>query len=44
MVHRDIKPSNLVLAHQRNQAVIKVLRFRVGEGDPRGPRRWDADA
>ena len=31
MVHRDIKPSNVMLARQRNQAVIKVLDFGLAK-------------
>jgi serine/threonine protein kinase len=31
MVHRDIKPGNLMLTHERNRAVIKVLDFGLAK-------------
>ena len=31
MVHRDIKPANLMLSHQKNRAVIKVLDFGLSK-------------
>jgi WD40 repeat protein/serine/threonine protein kinase len=31
MVHRDIKPSNLMLSHQGNHAVIKLLDFGLAK-------------
>ena len=39
MVHRDIKPSNLMLAHQGNRAVIKVLDFGLAKVQERRGRR-----
>jgi serine/threonine protein kinase len=42
MVHRDIKPSNLMLSHQKDRAVIKVLDFGLAKANsehyPRGTR------
>ena len=37
MVHRDIKPGNLMLSHEENRAVVKLLDFglaRMGN-DPK---------
>jgi serine/threonine protein kinase/formylglycine-generating enzyme required for sulfatase activity len=31
MVHRDIKPANLMLSHQRDRAVIKLLDFGLAK-------------
>jgi serine/threonine protein kinase len=33
MVHRDIKPSNLMLSHQKDRAVIKVLDFGLAKAN-----------